>query len=178
MSLSTIAPQGSARFLADLKAVKDRHFRGRFQLQFSIHSTDEKNRRALMPASSLSLAEIAEQGRAFRGEGDKKVTLNFMAVRGVPIDTGKAAEAFDAENFLVKITPLNPTRRARESGLAPSFDAERPETASALVREFERAGFETILSIGALEENQIGSNCGMYAGCSEASQSRKKDFIL
>ncbi|MBI5001461.1 MAG: radical SAM protein [Euryarchaeota archaeon] len=178
VSVSTIAPSGSARFLDDLKIVKDRHFRGRFQLQFSIHSTDESARRALMPAGALSLEEIAAQGRSFRSEGDKKVTLNFMAIKGVPIDAAAVAKAFGADDFLVKITPLNPTRRAQWSGLEPGFDAERPETASALVASFERLGFETILSIGALDENRIGSNCGQYAAEASAPQPREKDWVL
>ena len=33
-----------------------------------------------------------------------------------------------------------------------------------LVESFEACGFRTILSIGELAENAIGSNCGMYVG--------------
>jgi 23S rRNA (adenine2503-C2)-methyltransferase len=31
-----------------------------------------------------------------------------------------------------------------------------------LISAFRREGFEVILSIGELEENRIGSNCGQY----------------
>jgi len=31
-----------------------------------------------------------------------------------------------------------------------------------LVERFEGLGYETILSIGEVRENAIGSNCGMY----------------
>ena len=34
--------------------------------------------------------------------------------------------------------------------------------AKKLARSIEKFGFETIISIGELEENRIGSNCGQY----------------
>jgi 23S rRNA (adenine2503-C2)-methyltransferase len=60
------------------------------------------------------------------------------------------------------MTPLNPTYRAREHGLAsyiePTADGRRYEKVEAL----RTAGYEVIVSIGESEENQIGSNCGQY----------------
>jgi 23S rRNA (adenine2503-C2)-methyltransferase len=162
LSLSTVAPRGCQSFLKKLKQVKDKNFLGRFQLQFSLHSTDHKARSQLIPVKTHSLKKIEAMGREFRGAGDKKITLNFMAVKGAPIDAEKVASIFDTENFLIKITPLNPTEKAKSNKLACGFDPQAPETASSLVKEFESKGYEVILSIGQLEENQIGSNCGMY----------------
>ena len=162
ISLSTVGPSQCAPFIQELKKIKDTGFQGRFQLQFSIHSTDDEIRRKLIPIKSLILPEIAAIGRQFRSNGDKKITLNFIVMKDVPIDTERIARLFDGKNFLIKLTPLNPTYRARYHKIMPGFDPEKPETIRTLIEEFEAKGFEVILSIGELEENQIGSNCGQY----------------
>jgi len=162
ISLSTVGPSQCAPFIQELKKLKDRYFFGKFQLQFSIHSTDDETRRRLIPVKGLALAEIAALGRQFRSRGDKKVTLNFIVMKDVEIDPDRIARLFDPDNFLIKLTPLNPTYRAQYHKIHPGFDPERPETVQALVTEFEEKGFETILSIGEMEENRIGSNCGQY----------------
>jgi len=162
ISLSTVGPANCAPFIQELKKIKDSQFKGKFQLQFSIHSTDDEVRRQLIPIRSLILPEIAALGRQFRSPGDKKITLNFIVMKDVPIDTNRIAKLFDSENFLIKLTPLNPTYRAEYFKIHPGFDPEKPETVQNLISEFETKGFEVILSIGELEENQIGSNCGQY----------------
>ncbi len=164
ISFSTVGPSACAPFIQELKRIKDAGFKGRFQLQFSIHSTDDEARLRLIPARCLPLAEMAALGRQFRGPEDKKVTLNFVVMKDVPIDVERIARLFESENFLIKLTPLNPTYRARYHKIQPGFDPEKPETVSRLVSDFEEKGFEVILSIGELEENQIGSNCGQYIG--------------
>lgn len=164
-SVSTIAPKGSGRFLHRLKEVKDRRYGGgRFQLQFSVHSTDPERRAWLCPARTLSLEEMASAGTAFRAPGDKKVTLNFCLIEGMPLDPAVVRGAFDPEDFLVKLTPLNPTARAAAHGLRSVIGPGTEGRAAPVVEAFRSQGFETILSIGEYEENRIGSNCGMYLG--------------
>ncbi len=162
ISLSTVGPSNCAEFIQELKYIKDLYFRGRFQLQFSIHSTDDEARRRLIPMRGLALPEIAALGRSFRSPGDKKVTLNFIVMKDVEIDTDRIARLFDTENFLIKLTPLNPTYRAQYHKIHPGFDPENPSAVRGLVARFEEKGFETILSIGEIEESAIGSNCGQY----------------
>jgi 23S rRNA (adenine2503-C2)-methyltransferase len=162
ISLSTVGPSQCAPFIQELKKLKDEYFPGRFQLQFSIHSTDDETRHRLIPVKGLILPEIAALGRQFRSPGDRKITLNFIVMKDVEIDPARIAKLFDPENFLVKLTPLNPTYRARYHKILPGFDPEKPETIRELIAKFEEKGFETILSIGEMEENRIGSNCGQY----------------
>jgi len=73
-------------------------------------------------------------------------------------------EVFDPEKFLVKITPVNPTYRSKENNLNSDVDVERKGLLKHqnFIEELKNAGFEVILSIGELEENKIGSNCGQY----------------
>ena len=164
-SLSTIAPQGADGFFEELLWIKRKHYRGgRFQLQFSIHTTDPKLRDRLIPARKWDFQQIAEYGGRFcePREGDRKVTLNFALAKEAPLDAGVLARYFSPEKFLVKLTPLNPTHRAQESGLTSYIDPYRPEADYQVVRELRAAGFEVLVSIGEPEENRIGSNCGQY----------------
>jgi 23S rRNA (adenine2503-C2)-methyltransferase len=169
--VSTMGPAGSESFFEELRRVKDRWFAGgRFQLQFSIHSTDEAWRDRLMPARKLSLERIARIGRAFRRPGDRKITLNFAAVRDCPIDPARLRRVFDPEDFLVKITPLNPTRQGSAHRLESRIGYRPDAEALALRKAFLAEGFEAILSPGHPEENVIGSNCGQYAAELEFSR--------
>ena len=86
----------------------------------------------------------------------------------------KIANIFDGENFLIKLTPLNPTYRAQYHNIQPGFDPEKPETIQNLIAEFQAKGFEVILSIGELEENQIGSNCGQYLDGQSTSKYKRR----
>ena len=168
-SVSTVGPKASRDFLDRLRDVKDEHFPGgRFQLQFSIHSTDREVRSRLCPIRTLSFDEMAAIGRSFRTDGDKRVTLNFCLIDDVPIDPAVVRRHFDPEHFLIKLTPLNPTTRAREAGLVSLIEKDREEAAQRFIEAFRAQGFEVLLSIGEYEENQIGSNCGQYLGVLQA----------
>lgn len=163
--ISTIAPRAGRDFLEALIPIKERLYPGgRFQMQFSLHTTDEAARAELVPARTLSFAEMAAYGARFFAPGDRKLTLNFAPVQGAPLDPEALARVFDPARFLVKLTPVNPTRAATARGLRGVIDPEKPNENDALVRRFQDAGFDTLLSIGELEENRIGSNCGMYLG--------------
>ncbi len=162
-SVSTVAPAGRERFFDDLLRVKDALYRGgRFQFQFSIHSTDLAVRARLIPVRSMPFEWMAAFGSRFRREDDQKVTLNFAVAAGVPVDPAAVAKVFSPDDFLIKLTPVNPTMRAAQSGLESGIDPDRPETGGALKAAFEREGFDVILSLGESDENRIGSNCGMF----------------
>jgi 23S rRNA (adenine2503-C2)-methyltransferase len=160
VSLSTIAPLGCEEFFQRLLEVRESFRPGAFQFQFSLHSSDERKRRELIPAPTWSFAEMAAYGRRFFRSGDRKVTLNFALAEGYPLDAGALLSWFDPACFLVKITPVNPTVRARENNLQPVFDGKQRDGETA--ERLRRAGYEVIVSIGELEENAIGSNCGQF----------------
>jgi 23S rRNA (adenine2503-C2)-methyltransferase len=164
-SVSTVGPTASRAFLQHLREVKDEHYPGgAFQLQFSIHSTDREVRSRLCPIRTLSFDEMADIGESFRDTGDKRVTLNFCLIDGIPIEPDVVLHHFDPEHFLIKLTPLNPTTRAREAGLVSLIEKDREEAAQSYIEAFRARGFDVLLSIGEYEENQIGSNCGQYLG--------------
>jgi len=172
-SVSTIAPRGCSDFWCELPGIKnDLYSNGRFQMQFSIHTSSEDCRRELIPWKTLSFSEIGRWGEDFHSKGDRKISLNFAVVRDFPVDPAVIADQFPSECFMIKLTPVNPTYSSRMNRLEGVIDPEHPETADDLINGFRDAGFDTILSIGETRENRIGSNCGMYAG--HLSRSREE----
>ncbi len=162
-SISTIAPLGGDAFLERLLEIKQRLYAGgRFQFQFSLHSTDEALRDEIIPVRKWSFQQMADYGERFYKPGDRKVTLNFALAQGVPLDPQVLLRYFSPEKFLVKITPLNPTYRASENRLSSYIDPDNGSSDYQVVSRLENAGYQVIVSIGEVEENRIGSNCGQY----------------
>jgi 23S rRNA (adenine2503-C2)-methyltransferase len=162
-SLSTIAPAGAEDFFETLLDIKRRRYAGgRFQFQFSIHSTDAAWREKLIPAKTWSFPEMAAYGCRFFSPGDRKIVLNFALPREAPVDPAVLKTHFDPDLFLIKITPLNPTYRARDNRLESAVDPNASEADTAAADVLRAAGYRVIVSVGEAEENQIGSNCGQY----------------
>jgi 23S rRNA (adenine2503-C2)-methyltransferase len=162
-SVSSVAPLGSERFFDRLIDIKTNLYSGgRFQLQFSIHTTDGSLRDRLIPVGKWGLKEIAAYGQAFFEEGDRKITLNSALAAGMPLDPEVLLRYFDPDKFLIKITPVNPTYQARANGLASYIEPLAGGKSYDVVTRLREAGFEVIVSIGEVEENLIGSNCGQY----------------
>lgn len=162
-SISTVAPFGRERFFERLIDIKRRLYAGgRFQMQFSLHTTCFESRRRLVPLKTWTLEQMAAYGDRLFEPGDRKITLNFAAAVGLPLEPATLRPLFDPNTFLIKLTPINPTVSSIEAGLVGRVDPRDPEGNRRLVEQFTAAGYETILSIGELEENRIGSNCGMY----------------
>ncbi len=162
-SLSTIAPLGQEAFFERLLEIKQFHYQnGAFQFQFSIHTTDAAQRDRLIPVKKWSFTQMAAFGERFYQPGDRKVTLNFALTDGLAVDERILLQHFSPEIFLIKITPLNPTYRASEHGLSSAFDPTQAHGLHPLVERLEKVGYQVLISIGELEENRIGSNCGQY----------------
>jgi 23S rRNA (adenine2503-C2)-methyltransferase len=160
--ISTIAPAKSGPFFEKLIDIKDRLYRGKFQLQFSIHTTDSDLRDKMIPSKKWDFGQIAEYGDRFFRDGDRKITLNFALVENAPISSDVLTEFFDPSKYLIKITPLNPTYNAAENKLTSHIDAYDESKQYDIVNKLRQSGYDVIVSIGEVAENDIGSNCGQY----------------
>jgi 23S rRNA (adenine2503-C2)-methyltransferase len=105
---------------------------------------------------------MAAYGERFYRPGDRKLTLNFALANGMPVDPDVLLRYFDPERYLIKITPVNPTYRAQQNELASYIDPQKHGEQNEIAARLEEQGYEVIISIGEIEENQIGSNCGQY----------------
>ena len=161
--LSTIAPEGTDKFFEKLlKLRKSTYHKNDFQLQFSIHTTDEKSRNKLIPIKKWSFKKISEYGEYFFEKEYRKITLNFALAENTPLDPVILLNYFNPDKFLIKITPINPTYTAVKNGISSFIQPQNIKRLEALLNELKNAGYQVIKSIGVLEENNIGSNCGQY----------------
>lgn len=158
--VATTAPKGRKKWFSELRAVKTDLFPGRFQLQFSLNSTNADTRRRLVPIPHLSIKEIADYGNLFHSPGDRKIILNFALARNVSFDEKILIEHFDPSFFCVKLTPVNPTFRGRQNGFETILRAYNDHGLEKATQHLHEAGFDVILSIGDAGEDDIGSNCG------------------
>jgi 23S rRNA (adenine2503-C2)-methyltransferase len=162
-SLSTIAPNGTNAFFKELKEIKDQYYgNGRFQMQFSLHTTDRVKRDQLIPVGKWDFGTIAHYGENFYREGDRKVTLNFALAEDSPLSAETLSRYFDPEIFIVKLTPVNPTINAIKKKIINAVTSKTQANELKEVQDLRDRGYEVIISIGELEENKIGSNCGQY----------------
>ena len=162
-SISTIAPHGTDLFFEGLLDIKNRLYSNRrFQFQYSIHTTDVALRDKLIPVRKWSFDQMAAYGERFYQPGDRKITLNFALAAGMPVEPEALLHYFDPERYLVKITPVNPTCHAVQNGLSTHIDPHRPESGHAVAQSLTAVGYDVIVSIGEVKENEIGSNCGQY----------------
>lgn len=159
-SVSTVAPEGCDSFFEKLIDLREKIYPEKFQLQFSIHSTDDHYRDNLIPVKKWSLKSIADYGCKFYRKNSRKITLNFALLPESIIDPGVLRKFFNPEMFLIKITPVNPTVSAIGAGMH-SYVYEDIKN-SEIVSSLRNANYDVILSIGELEENKIGSNCGQF----------------
>jgi 23S rRNA (adenine2503-C2)-methyltransferase len=162
-SISTIAPKSADKFFERLLEIKNEKYAGgQFQFQYSLHTTDQELRDQLIPVKKWSFAEMSAFGNRFYAPNDRKITLNFALSKDYPLDPDILVDYFDPQKYLIKITPLNPTYRARENQLSSYIDPLREDQQYEVVQALQAAGYQAIVSVGELEENYIGSNCGQY----------------
>jgi 23S rRNA (adenine2503-C2)-methyltransferase len=164
-----VAPKGTDAFFDRLIDIRDAFYHGKFQLQFSIHSTDEGVRDRIIPVPKWSLEEISDYGGRFFREGERKITLNFILAAGYAIDPKRLRSIFSPEMFFVKLTPLNPTSKGANRGLvcAAGNDCLQNKAEPEIAGRLRAEGFDVLWSVGDLGENLIGSNCGQYLGISQ-----------
>ena len=99
-------------------------------------------------------------GEKFHKGSEQKVTLNFALSDNTIVDSDVLLNHFNPKNFLIKITPVNPTHNAQKNNLDSSLS--RSSKKNVIIDNLKNAGYEVIVSIGDLTENEIGSNCGQH----------------
>ena len=159
-SLSTIAPKGTDDFFNELVLIKNELYKSHFQFQFSVHSTDLKQRNWLIPVKTWSFDKMARFGEKFHEGSNQKVTLNFALADNTIVESGILLKYFNPNDFLVKITPINPTYNAQKNKLESSLSKSSQQ--NVIIENIKNAGYEVLVSIGDLTENEIGSNCGQH----------------
>lgn len=158
--IPTICPRGRDKWFERLYEIKENQYRGRFQLQFSINTTDEDIRRWLIPAEMNNLDWMANYANYFHKPDDRKVVLNFALAREMPFEPDEIIHRFDPVHTAIKLTPLNPTATGAENGLISILRTSSNGDILDKIGILKSSGFDIIISVGDAREDEIGSNCG------------------
>jgi 23S rRNA (adenine2503-C2)-methyltransferase len=159
--VATMAPRGREAWFESLLELRHRVYpKGAFQLQFSIQSSSDAHRDRMIPVPKWTPREIASYAERFVRPGDRRVSLNFAVARGVPVEPDVIADLFDPRVCMVKLTPLNFTRKARESGWESAFDHDEDPRVRDLAASLRARGFDCIVSVGLPAEARDSASCG------------------
>ena len=170
-SISSIAPFGRDEFFNELIRIKNKHYQGQFQMQFSIHTTNEEQVKKFIPFPRWPYSKMAEFGDRFFEKGDRKIALNFALSSESELDSEKLIPYFNPLKFMIKITPMNPTFRRNQHNL-DSFEFDGRERD--IVRSLHAHGYDVVVSVNDFEENSIGSNCGQFITRIEQDEFRER----
>jgi len=95
VALSTVGPKvGTQEFFEGVKKIIDEYKDDFIQFQFSVHSTDDKQRDFLQPVKKYQLSEIKTFADEWKKISQRKVTLNFTLCDDNEFDAGKIEKIF------------------------------------------------------------------------------------
>lgn len=172
-TLSSVGPARCEWFFEKLLEVKAKAYPpGDFVMQLSLHTTDEAQRKQVVPVKCLPYAWLAAWGRRFVGPKDRKVVLAFPATSALPVEPAALARTFPPDVFAVKLTRLNPSEAALQHGLSGLPSAEALE---ALATAFRAQGYDVELAGPELLEDPTG--CGRYYSMGQSPEFPRRTHV-
>ncbi|MBD3259468.1 radical SAM protein [Candidatus Woesearchaeota archaeon] len=116
-----------------------------FQINVSMHTTNERKRKKMIPYKELmSFEEIAEFGAQWRQiVGKRKINLSFVLMEDCEVNIGKLREIFNPEHFAVRLALYLPSSEETAETHPPSVH-ERTKEEARIAREF---GYDCIESV-------------------------------
>lgn len=140
--------------------IKNKFYQGEAGLQFSINSTDNKQRAEQFNDMSLSLKDISDLSKLLPKPVGRKYTLNFAVTKDTIIDPTILDRLFNKDHFIVKITPIHQTHNAVKN----NYDISTTYTDYDVYKQFEQPllehGWQVIVFVPSLEEDQDRITCG------------------
>lgn len=162
--VSTMLPKSNkelARFLRDwCELVKNEAYHGEAGLQFSINSTDDRQRDWMFSGNSLSLAEISDIADRLPMPTGRKYALNFALADDSVIDGKKLASMFYPGKFMCKITPLHKTASATDNNIVTTGGYESFVPYKAAEENLKENGFDVIVFVPSQDEEDGMITCG------------------
>lgn len=162
--VSTMLPKNNRQLREFLhqwtKEVKNGVFKGDAGLQFSINSTDDKQREYLFSGNSHDLKTISAIGDALPMPIGRKYALNFALADDSIIDGKRLSELFDPEKFMCKITPLHRTASCEQNHIATTDGYELFTPYKAVEEDMKAYGFDVIVFVPSYDEDNGLITCG------------------
>ena len=140
--------------------IKNEIYNGQAGLQFSINSTNEKQRDEMFGGASLTLEELSQITNQMPRPISRKYCLNFAYSTDFEIDAQKVADLFDPDMFMCKITPIHNNNACRDNGIETigGYDSYAPyQEPEAALKE---AGFDVLVFVPSMDEEDGLVTCG------------------
>lgn len=176
--VSTMLPRSNENlipFLREWCRIKNEVYKGEAGLQFSINSTDDKQRDAMFNNMSLPLAAISGIATMLPDPVGRKYTLNFAVTKDTILDAERLDFLFDKDKWIVKLTPIHETHAALENG----FDTGDTYTEYDVYKQFEEPltalGWDVIVFVPSKEEDSDRITCGNALIAGEKDEDTKNE---
>ena len=161
--VSTVLPKNNKRledFLFEWCYIKNEIYNGEAGLQFSINTTDEKERNKQFNDMSLNLSEISEIAKKLPMPKGRKYTLNFAVTSQTILNPKKLSSLFEKEKFIVKITPIHETYSAIQNGFDVTTSYKTYDVYRHLEKPLLNEGWQVIVFVPSKEEDSDRITCG------------------
>ena len=140
--------------------IKNKLYDGDAGLQFSINSTDDKQRNEMFSGNTLPLNDIAEIGKLLPDPKGRKYALNFALADNYIIDAEKLSVLFNPNKFMVKITPLHQTSSCNENNIITTEGYTSFTPYQKAETDLKHAGFDVIVFVPSYDEDLGLITCG------------------
>jgi 23S rRNA (adenine2503-C2)-methyltransferase len=127
IQISTIGIKKSVGLVASLHELEEQFGYDWLELQFSIHSTDDKFRKWLQNETVMTNKQIGDLAASWYNASPNrpwKATLNFALAKDTPFVTGDLGKQFDPKTVFIKVSPINENPVSDENSLETMFTYE------------------------------------------------------
>lgn len=161
--ISTMLPKDNKflnEYLNDWVEIKNDVFRGDAGLQFSINTTDDKQREYLFSGNSHTLEEISKIGDMLDMPVGRKYALNFALGDDFNVDAEKLRDLFSPNKFMVKITPIHITNACKDNNIETKNGYFDYGPYRDIENKLKAVGFDVLVFIPSVEEDTSRITCG------------------
>lgn len=140
--------------------IKNKKYNGQANIQFSINSTCEDQRKEMFGDSSITIEELSEIGTIMPEPMGRKYCLNFAYSTDFIIDAKLVAKLFDKDKFMIKITPIHNNNACEEHGIKTigGYDSFTPYKQPE--EDLKAEGFDVLIFVPSLDEENGLVTCG------------------
>lgn len=127
IQISTIGIKKSNQLVIALMALEQEFGDDWLELQFSIHSTDDKFRKWLQNDSVMDNEAVGLMAKTWYTSAPNrpwKATLNFALAKDTPFVVGDLKKQFDPKTVFIKVSPINENPVSDENSLKTLFTYE------------------------------------------------------
>ena len=140
--------------------IKNAIYNGEAGLQFSINSTDDKQRLAMFRGNAHTLRAVSELGAELPDPVGRKYALNFALCDDSIIDAEKLIGLFSPEKFMVKVTPMHNTNTSCENGMVTTNGYESYVPYKQVEEQLRNVGFDVLVFVPSKDEDDSLITCG------------------